>query len=177
MKSGNKSGIVLIGMPGAGKSTVGVVLAKIMGMGFVDVDLEICRINGGSLQQIVDRNTHSGFIRLEGEAAMTVNCENSVIATGGSMVYSEKAMERFKGMGRVVYLKASLEEIRSRIGNLKTRGIAFRRGETLADIYKERTPLYEKWADITVEVSANDGVEGTAMKIKSEINDRKALSR
>lgn len=172
----SKSNIIMIGMPGAGKSTVGVVLAKTMGLGFVDVDLVICQINGGSLQEIVDRNTHDDFLRLEGEAAMTLVCQRSVIATGGSMVYSEKAMEYLKSIGTVVYLKAELEDLNNRITNMETRGIAFRQGETLADLYSERTPLYEKWADIVVSVSEKDRIEDTAKRIKSEIDDRKALS-
>lgn len=171
-----KTNIIMIGMPGAGKSTVGVVLAKTLGLGFVDVDLVICQIHGGSLQEIVDRNTHEDFLKLEGNAAMTIVCQRSVIATGGSMVYSEKAMEYLKSMGIVVYIKASLNDLSRRINNLSTRGIAFKEGETLADLYAERTPLYEKWADITIEVGENDRIEDTAKRIKSELNEYKSLS-
>lgn len=172
----SKSNIVMIGMPGAGKSTVGVVLAKTMGMGFVDVDLVICQINGGSLQEIVDRTSHEEFLKLEGSAAKTLVCSRSIIATGGSMIYSADAMEHLKEMGVVIYLKAQLSDLEARITNMQTRGIAFKPGETLADLYAERTPLYEKWADITVEVSSDASIEETAKRIKSEINDKNALS-
>lgn len=164
--------IVMIGMPGSGKSTVGVVLAKNMGLDFVDVDLVICRRNGGSLQQIVDSHSHDEFLRLEGEAALSLDCENSVIATGGSMVYSEDAMAHLKKIGTVVYLKAELSELKRRIKNLSSRGIAFRPGETLGDIYAQRVPLYEKWADITVTTTGSDAIEDVALRIKSELNDK-----
>ena len=159
----NKTNIVLIGMPGAGKSTVG---AKLMGLDFVDVDLVICRRCGGNLQGILERLGHDEFLRAEGEAALSLECENSVIATGGSMVYSEAAMKRLGENGVTVYLKTELDELRGRIKNLSDRGIAFREGETLDDIYRERTPLYEKWADITV--TGGGRIEDTAFKIKEE---------
>ncbi len=165
-----KTNIVMIGMPGSGKSTVGVVLAKNLGMDFVDVDLVICRMNGGSLQEIVDRNTYDDFLKLEGCAAMTLNCRSSVIATGGSMVYSEKAMEHLRSIGKIVYIKVSLADLNKRITNMATRGIVFKPGETLADIYVRRTPLYEKWADITVESGSSDRIEDVALRIKSELN-------
>lgn len=167
----NKSNIVMIGMPGAGKSTVGVVLAKTMGMDFVDVDLVICRRHGGNLQDIVNRHSHEDFLRIEGEAALSLSCENSVIATGGSMVYSEGAMRYLKEIGTVVYIRAKLSDLKKRINNLDTRGIAFNPGETLADLYNARIPLYEKWADITVDTSAGDRIEDMAFKIKSELEE------
>ncbi|MCH5188066.1 MAG: shikimate kinase [Oscillospiraceae bacterium] len=163
--------IVLIGMPGAGKSTVGVVLAKTMGMDFVDVDLVICRRHGGNLQDIVNRLSHEDFLRIEGEAALSLKSENSVIATGGSMVYSEDAMRYLKEIGTVVYIRAGLSDLEKRITNLETRGIAFNPGETLADLYNARIPLYEKWADITVDTSHGDRIEDMAFKIKSELEE------
>ncbi len=164
-----RNNIVLIGMPGSGKSTVGVVLAKSMGMGFVDVDLVICQQNGGSLQEIVDRNTHEGFLQLENDAALSIHCENSVIATGGSMVYSREAMEYLKSIATVVYIKVPFKDLDQRIDNMSTRGIAFSPGETLWDLYVGRTPMYEEWADITVESSNRDRVEAVARRIKSEL--------
>lgn len=164
--------IIMIGMPGSGKSTVGVVLAKTLGMDFVDVDLVICRRNGGRLQEIVDRSTHEGFLRLEAEAALSLDCHNSIIATGGSMVCSEDAMAYLKSMGTVVYIRVSLEDLTKRINNLETRGIAFRPGETLADIYAQRIPLYEKWADITVKSDNADRIENVVYRIKSEIDGK-----
>ena len=165
-----KDNIVMIGMPGSGKSTVGVVLAKTLGMDFVDVDLVICRRNGGSLQEIVDRSTHEEFLRLEAEAALSLECGKSVIATGGSMVCSEDAMAYLKSMGTVVYIEVALDDLTKRIKNLETRGIAFRPGETLADIYAQRIPLYEKWADITVKSDNLDRIEDVVYNIKSEID-------
>ena len=156
-------------MPGAGKSTVGVVLAKTMGMDFVDVDLVICRKCGGNLQDIVNRFGHDDFLRIEGEAALSLKSENSVIATGGSMVYSSGAMRYLKEIGTVVYIRAGLSDLKKRITNLETRGIAFNPGETLEDLYNARVPLYEKWADITVDTSSGDRIEDVAFKIKSEL--------
>ena len=156
-----KNNIVMIGMPGAGKSTVGVVLAKNLGLDFVDLDLVICRRERAALQKVVDRNTHEDFLRIESEAALSINAENSVIATGGSVVYGEAAMAHLAEIGVIVYLRARLAELEKRIGNLKTRGIAFRPGQTLAELYAERTPLYERWADI----------EDTARKIKNLLKE------
>lgn len=164
--------IVMIGMPGAGKSTVGVVLAKMLGMDFVDVDLVICRREGGNLQAIVDRHSHADFLRIEAEAAKSLNCQGSVIATGGSMVLSPDAMEHLSSSGVVVYIKTPLENIKKRIRNPNSRGIAFLPGETLDDIYAKRTPLYEKWADITVSCGETDTIEGTALRIKSDIDGK-----
>ncbi len=161
----------MIGMPGSGKSTVGVVLAKLMGMDFVDVDLVICRRNGGTLQEIVDRSSHEDFLRLEAEAALSLNCRASVIATGGSMVLSDDAMEYLSSIGAVVYLQTPLEDIKARVRNLSTRGIAFRPGETLDDLYAQRIPLYEKWADITVRCGGPSSIEDVALRIKSDLNE------
>lgn len=164
--------IVMIGMPGSGKSTVGVVLAKTLGMDFVDVDLVICRRNGGRLQEIVDRSTHEGFLRLEAEAALSLDCSGSVIATGGSMVCSEDAMAYLKSIGTVVYIEVPLTDLSKRITNLESRGIAFRPGETLADIYAQRIPLYEKWADITVKSDNLDRIEDVVNRIKCETDGK-----
>lgn len=165
-----KTNIVMIGMPGSGKSTVGVVLAKVLGMDFVDVDLVICRRNGGSLQEIVDRNTHEDFLRLEAEAALSLSCTHSVIATGGSMICSEDAMAHLKSIGTVVYVDTPLEELTRRIRNIDSRGIAFKPGETLADIYRLRTPLYRRWAEITVKSDGHDAIEDVVYRIKSDLN-------
>lgn len=166
----NVNNIVMIGMPGSGKSTVGVVLAKMMGMDFVDVDLVICRRCGGSLQEIVDRNSHEDFLRIEAEAAKSLNCRSSVIATGGSMVLSPDAMEYLKSVGTAVYIRVPLKDIKKRIRNLNSRGIAFLPGETLDDIYDRRTPLYERWADLTVDSGGGASIEDVALRIKSDLN-------
>ena len=166
------SNIILIGMPGSGKSTVGVVLAKAMGLDFVDVDLVICRRNGARLQELVDRCSYEQFLRLEAEAALSLRCESSVIATGGSMVYSADAMEYLKSLGRTVYIRVPLEDLAGRIRNLESRGIAFLPGETLADLYRRRTPMYESWADLTVDSDNGDRVEDVAQRIKSELDGK-----
>lgn len=150
-----KNNIILIGMPGCGKSTVGVVLAKNLGYRFVDVDLVIQEREGKLLSEIIDERGFDGFIKAEEEACLSVNCTNSVIATGGSAVYGAAAMKHFKQIGTVVYIKLSYEEIAERLGDLHKRGVAIHGDMTLLDLYNERTPLYEKYADIICE---SDGV-------------------
>lgn len=138
-------------MPGAGKSTVGVVLAKILGLQFIDTDLSIQQQSGKRLQEIIDNEGLDAFLKLESEVLSSLSCENSVIATGGSAVYSEKAMKNLTKNGIAVYLSLPLNEVKNRIDNLSTRGIAMHKGETLEDIYNSRLPLYKKYADITAE--------------------------
>lgn len=142
--------IVLIGMPGAGKSTVGVVLAKLMQMDFCDTDLIIQKKSGRALQDIIDNDGVEKFLEIEEDAILSLYCDNSVIATGGSVVLSDKAIAHLKKSSVIVYLNASYENISNRINNISTRGIAFEYGQTLCDIYRLRTPLYEKYSDITI---------------------------
>lgn len=143
--------LILIGMPACGKSTMGVVLAKTLGMSFVDTDLLIQEEENEKLQNIIDERGMQEFLAVEERVLSSVDVENSVVSTGGSAVYSDKAMKHLKENGTVVYIKLSLEEIERRLNNIKTRGIAMKPGETLADLYALRVPLYEKYADITVE--------------------------
>lgn len=164
--------IILIGMPGSGKSTVGVVLAKALGMDFIDVDLVICRRNGARLQELVDRCSNEDFLRLEAEAALSLECAGSVVATGGSMVSSPDAMEYLKSLGTVVYIRVPLDDLSGRIKNLQSRGIAFLPGETLADLYVRRCPLYEEWADVTVDSDNGDRIEDVVQRIKSETDGK-----
>lgn len=142
--------IVLTGMPACGKSTVGVVLAKTAGMSFLDTDLLIQERAGMKLQDILNEKGMDEFLRLEEEVLASVDVENTVISTGGSAVYSDRAMKHLDSIGTVVYLQLSLEEIRQRLNNIKTRGIAMGPGETLADLYDKRVPLYEKYANVTI---------------------------
>ena len=142
--------ITLIGMPGSGKSTIGVLLAKALGMDFLDADLVIQKREGALLQEILDKRGFDAFKKAEEEALLSIHCGNTVIATGGSAVYSAPGMKHLKEQGVAAYLELTLPEIRSRLFNLATRGIAFPPGKTLEDIYRERAPLYEKYADITV---------------------------
>lgn len=151
-----KSNIVLIGMPGAGKSTIGVVLAKTAALEFVDTDLLIQKQTGRKLQDIIDRDGIDEFLKIEGGVISAIDCKNSVIATGGSAVFSEKAMDNLRRDGVIVYLDVPLDEIKRRVDNITTRGIAMKSGETLETVYNERLPLYKKYADITVPLDTTE---------------------
>lgn len=142
--------IILIGMPGAGKSTVGVVLAKRLGYAFVDSDLVIQEKYGRLLQDLIEEYGTEGFRELENKVNAGIDVQKSVIATGGSAVYGQEAMEHFRKIGTVVYLKLPYGEIADRVGDLNARGVSMVPGQTLEDLYKERTPLYEKYAHITI---------------------------
>ncbi|MBQ1802845.1 MAG: shikimate kinase [Lachnobacterium sp.] len=149
MKKGNN--VVLIGMPGAGKSTIGVILAKVKGYNFVDPDLLIQEKEGRLLQEIIASEGIDGFIKIEEEVNASIDCQKTVIATGGSVVYGEKAMEHLREIGTVVYLKLSLDVLKNRLGDLEVRGVVLKEGQTLTDLYNERVPLYEKYADVTID--------------------------
>lgn len=142
--------IILIGMPGSGKSTVGVVLAKALGLRFLDVDLLIQEREGALLQELIDSRGVEAFLDLERDAILSLDCRGTVIAPGGSCVCREESAAHMRGLGTVVYLQLSLEDVTKRIRNLASRGIALRPGQTLADVYRYRAPLYEKCAHITV---------------------------
>lgn len=144
--------IILIGMPGAGKSTVGIVLAKVLGYDFIDSDLLIQKEEGKLLWQIMEDVGNEGFNRIEERVNSRICADRSVIATGGSVVYGPKAMEHLRSIGTVLYLKVSCEALEKRLGDLTKRGVVFEPGQTLADLYNERVPLYEKYAHITVDV-------------------------
>lgn len=165
MKMSRKSrNIVLIGMPGAGKSTIGVLLAKTLGMSFIDTDLVIQEREGKLLQDIISLHGIRKFLDIEENAILSLNCKASVVATGGSVVYSEKAMRHLKQNATVVYLKVEYEEIERRITNILTRGIAMDKGQNLVDIYNERLPLYERYADIIIDCSEK-GIEDIIQEI------------
>ena len=142
--------IVLIGMPGAGKSTVGVVLAKKLGYAFLDSDLVIQSREGKLLHEIIEAHGVEQFWSIEEEANLSINAVRTVIATGGSVIYGGRAMEHLGQGGVIVYLKLSCEEIARRLGDLNERGVTLRKGQNLQMLYEERIPLYEKYADITV---------------------------
>ena len=143
--------LILIGMPGCGKSTVGVVLAKALAMDFVDSDLVIQKEMGMKLSQLIDLHGDDGFRAIENRINAELDVDNSVIATGGSVVYGEDAMRHLKEIGTVIYLKLTCDTIADRLGDLHARGVTIKPGWTLQDLYNERVPLYEKWADITVD--------------------------
>lgn len=146
-----KTNIVLLGMPGSGKSTVGVLLAKRLGKRFVDTDLLIQEQEGRLLSEIIREEGPEKFIAIENRINASVEAENSVIAPGGSAVYGEEAMEHFKEIATVVYLKLSYRSVARRLGDLSKRGVVLHPGQTLKTLYKERCPLYEKYADYVVE--------------------------
>lgn len=160
--------IVLIGMPSSGKSTVGVILAKTLGMGFLDTDLTIQQREGMLLQTLIDNHGMKRFLEMEEEAILSVHPENTVIATGGSAVFGDRAMEYLQSVGNVVYLELDYPELERRLHNIKTRGIAAEKGESLLDIYNKRIPLYEKWAQVTVN-SVGKTVEETVSDIIEKI--------
>lgn len=143
--------IILTGMPGAGKSTVGVVLAKRLGKRFVDSDLVIQERYGKLLHEIIEEKGVEGFLKIENEVNASFKLKQAVIATGGSAVYGQEAMRHLKSIGTVIYLSLPYEEIRERLGDLNARGVVMRPGQTLSDLYEERAPLYEKYADMIIE--------------------------
>lgn len=154
--------IVLIGMPASGKSMVGVLLAKRLGYSFVDTDIVIQQQEKRLLSEIIDQEGLDGFIRIENRINSEIQAERTVIAPGGSAIYGREAMEHFKKSGIVVYLKVGYKNLEKRVGDLKKRGVAVREGMTLLDLYQERVPYYEKYADITIDEgvkSAGDVVE------------------
>ena len=157
--------IILIGMPGSGKSSVGVVLAKAMGYRFLDVDLLIQEREGALLQDILNQRGVDAFLDVERDAICSVDCRRTVVAPGGSCVCREEAIAHMRQLGTVVYLKLSLDEVEGRIHNLATRGIALEPGQTLADVYEYRTPLYEKCAHITVPADGQS-LAGTVETVK-----------
>lgn len=161
--------IILVGMPSCGKSTLGRMLAKELHYDFLDTDEVIIRLNGCPLRDILDAQGVDGFIRVEEEAVCTVQAQNCVVATGGSVVYSEKAMAHLKAQGKVVYLNLSFEEMERRLGDLHARGVAIAPGSTLQDLYDERTPLYEKYADITVNIVNGNSVRQSLQNLLSQL--------
>ena len=147
------SNVVLIGMPGCGKSTVGVLLAKRLRRYFLDTDVLIQAIEGKALHDIIAKKGMNGFCNIERMYIERVDIKNAVIATGGSVVYYPSAMQSLKANGRVVYLSLPLAELEKRLADLSKRGVVIEPNQTLSTLYKKRIPLYEQWADITVDLS------------------------
>ena len=155
--------IILIGMPGSGKSTVGVVLAKVLGYQFIDSDLLIQEREGRLLHEIMEQEGIERFIQIENEVNATIQADKSVIATCGSVIYGREAMEHLRELGTVISLKLGYKPLTRRLGNLKDRGVVLKEGQTLEDLYKERAPLYEKYAHIAIEED-NLSIEETVRK-------------
>lgn len=166
----SRDNVVLIGMPGAGKSTVGVVLAKILGKDFVDTDLLIQAEQGRTLQSIIDEVGPENFIEVENDVLSRVDAENSIISTGGSAIYSDEAMRHLAEIGPVVYLQISYESLRERLSDLQERGVVLKggMGMSLRELYDERLPLYERYAGITVNVD-DLSITAAARKIASAL--------
>lgn len=164
--------VILIGMPGAGKSTLGVVLAKVLGYEFLDSDLLIQKQEEKRLSRIIEEKGTDGFMAVENRVNASIETEHTVIATGGSVVYCDEAMEHLRSIGKVVYLKLSLKAVSRRLGNLKGRGVLLKDGQTLQDLYEERTPLYEKYADIVVDEEGKD-LEASLQAVLEILNSEK----
>ena len=164
-----KDNIVLIGMPGVGKSTVGVILAKMIGYQFTDADLLIQKQEGKLLHEIIAEKGTDGFIEIEERVNASIEASHTIIATGGSVVYGKKAMEHLSCIGTVVYLKVPYDTLEKRLEDKKGRGVVLKEGQTLRTLYDERTPLYEKYADIEI---SEDGlnVEQTVEKLLERLN-------
>jgi len=156
--------IILIGMPGCGKSTVGVLLAKILGYRFIDTDLLIQEKTNRRLFEILRDEGNEAFSRLENEVLSSLSAEKTVIATGGSAVLCSEGMENLKKLGRVVYIKLPLCEIEKRVNNLETRGVLMKEGQTLKDVYFERLKFYEQYADVVFE-GENLSLSENALKL------------
>lgn len=143
--------IVLIGMPGVGKSTVGVVLAKVLGRYFLDTDVLIQAVQGRTLQEIIDRDGLTAFCRIEEEYILCLDLTSAVVATGGSVVYSEQAMRHLAAHGVIIHLDLPVAKIEERIGDLPARGVVIEKGQTIRSLYDQRQPLYRRYAHLTLD--------------------------
>ena len=161
--------VTLIGMPGSGKSTIGVILAKALGYQFLDTDLLIQKEEKRKLSEIIEQEGPERFKEIENRVNASVQVSDTVIAPGGSVIYCEEAMQHLKSIGKVVYLKLSLDSLSKRLGNLKGRGVLLKDGQTLSDLYEERVPLYEKYADICI-CETGLGVEQTVDQVVEKLN-------
>lgn len=170
VKVGNRlDNIILIGMPGSGKSTVGVLLAKALGYQFLDVDLLIQEREGALLQEILDQRGTRAFLEAEERAVLSLDCRHTVIAPGGSAVCREGAARHLSGLGSMVYLNVPLEELLRRIRNMSQRGIAMEPGQTLADVLAYRDPLYRKYADLIVDCPPRQPLDQTVQLVRAAL--------
>ena len=170
-----KNNIVLIGMPGVGKSTLGVVLAKELGYEFVDADLLIQKREKRLLKEIIAEEGVAGFLKIENNVNASITADKTIIATGGSVIYGAEAMEHHKEIGTVVYLKLDYETLDSRLGSLKGRGVVLKDGQNLKSLYEERVPLYEKYADIVVDeygLNLEETLEAVLEKYKNSLRQK-----
>lgn len=166
-----KKNIVLIGMPGAGKSTIGVILAKVLGKDFIDADLVIQKQEGRLLKEIIREEGPDGFLEIEDRVNAGLNPKAAVIATGGSVVYGQKAMEHLREIGTVIYLRLSYKAVNARLRDIRGRGVVLRDGQTLKELYEERVELYEKYAHVTVDedgLSVEETLERTLRALEKD---------
>ncbi len=159
--------IILIGMPGCGKSTIGVVLAKVLGYKFIDSDLLIQEMENRRLSEILAQEGSETFNQIENRVNASIQTDKTVIATGGSAVYGVKAMAHLKEIGLVVYIRLPYVEIEKRLGDLTERGISMKNGQTLQNLYKERAPLYEKYADIILDTQGLEIKDAVKMIVEN----------
>lgn len=171
----NKENIILIGMPGSGKSTCGVLAAKALLKNFFDTDLLFQGLEEKRLQDIIDDDGIEYFLSAEERAILSLDINATVVATGGSVVYSDKSMEHLKKSGKVIYLHLSYDTMVDRIKNITTRGVVVKEGDSLEDMYNERLPMYQKWADVVINCD-NNTVEQTVEKIVKASSDCKKKS-
>lgn len=142
--------IVLIGMPGAGKSTVGVILAKVLGYKFIDSDLLIQQQEGELLKNIIEKHGIQGFVEIENQVNSDIEAEKTVVATGGSVIYGKEAMKHLSNIGTIVYIGISLDALKKRLGDMEQRGVVLKEGQNIEQLYEERCPVYEHYADIII---------------------------
>lgn len=164
-----KENIILIGMPSCGKTTIGTELSKKIGYGYIDSDSVIVAREGMRLPQIIEAKGREGFLDIEAKVNAELCANRCVIATGGSVIYRDYAMQKLRTLGKVVYLELTYETVESRLGNLKERGVAVKEGFTLRDLYEERKALYERYADISVKLDGktiSESVEAVAKAIQ-----------
>lgn len=166
-----KDNIVLIGMPASGKSTVGVILAKVLGMDFLDVDLLIQNRMGRKLSQLIEERGNSGFLALEEEINAGVDVHRTVISPGGSVIYGPKAMEHYRQIATVIYLKVPCDNLVRRLHSLHERGVVLKKGQTLQMLFNEREPLYERYADLTI-TEQDESIEHTVTAILEQLQGR-----
>lgn len=166
----NKNNITLIGMPGVGKSTVGVVLAKVLGYRFVDSDLEIQEQTGKRLYELIEEHGDEGFLEIENRVNAGLSVHHSVISTGGSAVYGREAMEHLREISTVIYLKVSYPDLKRRLGDLHKRGVVLKPGQTLRDLMDARAPLYEQYAHVVIDEEGLD-IRGVVEKITSVLGN------
>jgi shikimate kinase len=167
-----KPNLTLIGMPGAGKSTVGIILAKMLSFGFMDTDILIQVSQRKSLQQIMDESDHLNLRNIEEREILNIDVAGHVIATGGSAAYSEKAMTHLQAISEIVFLRVGYEEILKRIHNVATRGIAKSKDQTLLDLYNERQLLYERYAESTIDCAGLDQEEIATIIARNYLHPR-----